>query len=598
MKKEKEYSDNYRQERKDRIAKQSKSSEKKSNSHQGAKKAAEKVVSVVIAVVVIVAILGASLNFFGVPQRALKAVTIDGKSYSMSELSCYYMQMYNNVANYASSYDSQYGSGYGKMLTGYDTSLSPAEQTTKDDDGNEITWDEYFLNEAIENMANVKRYYNAAVEAGVELSEEDKAEIEKSLDTYKSYIEGQNYSLSRYITLIYGKGVTTGLFKRILTEQQIASSYQEQLQDELKGAYTDADIDKVYQEDKSAYDVVSVRWFTIDVESETADTAAETASGEEESSDAERAPLAEELKAQEFIAKIKSQQNYNEETFKATVLEYADKDSEDYETYQNDAATLLQKVDKSSISSNVSEDAANWLYEQDDNGNYIRQAGDMNAFLNSKSTVVYIFYAVGTPFRDETVPASVRHILVQYPTEAAEDVSGEESTDTEETTVSAEVKSECESEAESILAQYKDYINENESGVADEEYFGELASKLSDDTGSQKNGGLISDLNNDGSYVANFEDWVFAEGEYAGETRTEGDTAIVETEYGYHIMYYVGGHEHPEWYETILDELVGDDWEKKQTEFDESFGEDAIVRKEWAAGRVKKSCVKMIDSRG
>ena len=594
-KNEKEYTDAYRQERKERIAKQAKSAEKKSNSHQSAKRVAEKIVSAVIAVVVIVALLGASLNFFGVPQRTLKAVTIDGKSYSMSELSCYYMMMYNNIASYASNYDSQYGAGYGKMLTGYDTSLSPADQTTKDDDGNEITWDEYFMQEAIENMANVKRYYNAALEAGVELTEEDEAEIQKSLDTIKSYTEGQNYSLSRYISLLYGKGVTTGLFKKILTEQQVVSVYQEQLQDELKGAYSDADVEKVYQKDKTAYDVVTLRWFTIDVES---DKTAETASGEEEASDVERAPIAEELKAQEFIEKVKSQQNYNEETFKATVLEYVGEDDENYETYKNNAATLLQKIEKSAITSNVSEDAAKWLYEQDDSGNYVRQAGDMNYFLNSEKSVVYIFYATGTPFQDDTIPASVRHILVQYPTETTEAVSGEEATDTEETTVSAEVKSECESEAESILAQYKDYINENESGVADEEYFGELASKLSDDTGSQKNGGLISDLHNDGSYVENFEDWVFAEGQFADETRTAGDTAIVETEYGYHVMYYVGGHEHPEWYETILDNLISEDWEEKQTEFDENFAEDAIVRKEWASGRVKKSCIKMIERRG
>ena len=428
----------------------------------------------------------------------------------------------------------------------------------------------------------------------MKLSEEDEAEVQEALDTIKSYTEGQNYSLSRYISLVYGKGVGTSLFKKVLTEQKVVSVYQEQLQDELKAGYSDADVDKVYQEDKTAYDVVSVRWFTIDVES---DTTAETASGED-SSDAASAPIAEELKAQEFIEKVKSQQNYNEETFKATVLEYVGEDDENYETYKKDAATLLQKVEKSAIKSNVSETAANWLYEQDDNGNYVRQAGDMNYFLNSDKSVVYIFYTTGAPFQDDTIPASVRHILVQYPTETTEAASGEEAAAAEETTVSAEVKSECESEAESILAQYKDYINENESGVADEEYFGELASKLSDDTGSKKNGGLISDLHNDGSYVENFEDWVFAEGQFADETRTAGDTAIVETEYGYHVMYYVGGHEHPEWYETILNDLISEDWEKKQTEFDEGFGEDAIVRKDWLAGRVRKSCVKMIDSRG
>lgn len=598
-KNEKDTLDTYRQERKERIAKQSKKAGKKSGSHEGARRVADKVFGIIVCVVVIVALLASSLNFFGVPQRVLKAVTIDGESYSMSELSCYYMQMYNNIYQYSYLYDSQYGSGLGAQLTGYDTSLPPNQQTTKDEDGNEITWDEYFLEEAIESMANVKRYCSAAVKAGVELSDEDKQEIQDTLDSIETGMRNNangNYSLSRYITLTYGKGVTTSLFKKILTEQKLVEVYQTYRQDELKSAYSDADVEKVYNEDKTEYDVVTVRWYTIDVTSETKKS--EPASGEEDTSDAAEnaAPIAEELQAQKFINDIKSQQNYNEETFKSVVLETEGEDSEDYKTYQDDNATLLQKISKSAISSNVSKDAADWLYEQDDDGNYVRQIGDMNYFLNSKGDVVYIFYATGTPFRDTTIPASVRHILVKFP-ETKEDVSAEDSTDTdatEDATISADVKAECESEAESILNSYKDYINENEEGKADEEYFGELASKLSDDTGSQSSGGLISDMQNNGSYVKNFEDWVFAEGDFEGESRTAGDTGIIETDYGYHVMYYVGGHEHPNWYETILNELISEDWKSEQTEFEESFGEDAIAKKEFLTDRVRKSCVKML----
>ena len=37
--------------------------------------------------------------------------------------------------------------------------------------------------------------------------------------------------------------------------------------------------------------------------------------------------------------------------------------------------------------------------------------------------------------------------------------------------------------------------------------------------------------------VTNFNDWCF------DESRQAGDTGIVETEYGYHVMYYVGDSE-------------------------------------------------------
>lgn len=589
-KNEKAALDAYRQERKERIAKQAKKAEKKSNSHNGAKEAVGKVVKAVIAVAVCVAILAASLNFFGVPQKLIKAVEIDGESYPMAELTLYYMQMYNNIYQTAYSYESNYGEGYGKMLTGYDTSLSPADQTTKDDDGNEITWDEYFLEEAIEYMATVKRYYKAALDAGIEMTDEAQAEIDTAIESFES--SSGNYSLSRFLTLYFGKGVTESLYRDALEEQQIVSLYQESRQDELKGNYNADSINKVYNEDKTAYDVVSFRWFTIDIESE-----AEVTSSVEAESVVTTSTFAEEADAKAFIEKVKSEKNYNEDTFKKVVLETVGKDSDDYESYQQDQATLIQKLSKESIETNVSEDAAKWLFETDANGNYIRQPGDMNYFVSEDKADVYILYATGIPYQDETVPASVRHILVKFPTAATtEAVSGEAATDAEETTVSADVKAECESEAVSILDDYNKYIEENVSGEADEEYFGELASKLSDDTGSQSTGGLIEGLQNDGQYVAAFEDWAFAEGEYAGEERKPGTTGIIESEYGYHIMYYVGNNENPVWYDTILDDLVAEDWEAEQTEFEKQFGEDAIERKEMVEGWVRKACVKTINT--
>ena len=585
-KNEKEALDTYRQERKERIAKQAKQNAKKSNAHNGAKAVFGKIAKCLVAAVVVVAILAGTLNFFGVPQRVIKAVEIDGKAYSMSELSVYYMQMFNNVYQTAYTYESNYGEGTGKMLTGYDIALSPAAQTTKDADGNEISWDEQFLTQAIEYMATVKRYYNAAIDAGIEMTDDAQSEIDTALESLST--NRGNYSVSGFLTLYFGKGVTEKLYRQVLVEQQVVALYQEARQDELKANYSQDDINAEYSKDKSAYDVVSFRWYTIDIKSD-----AETTStvGEDESV-VTSTSYAEEKDAEAFIEKVKSTKNYNEDTFKQAVLDRVDKDSEDYETYSQDISTLMQKIDKETIKANVSKDAANWLYETDDNGNYIRQPGDMNYYVSDDAKSVYIFYATGIPYQDETVPASVRHILVKFPetTTSAEAVTGEE-----ETGVSDKVKAECKSEAESILADYNNYIKENTSDKADEEYFGELASKLTDDTGSASAGGLIEGMENNGQYVASFEDWVFSEGDFASEERVPGSTGIIETEYGYHVMYYVGSNENPVWYETILDSLISEAWEAEQTEFEKQFGEDAIVRKSMIEGWVKKSSIKTIN---
>ena len=49
---------------------------------------------------------------------------------------------------------------------------------------------------------------------------------------------------------------------------------------------------------------------------------------------------------------------------------------------------------------------------------------------------------------------------------------------------------------------------------------------------AEENQGLYSDISADSSYVESFEAWAI------DPARTVGETGIVETEYGYHIMYF------------------------------------------------------------
>ncbi len=79
--------------------------------------------------------------------------------------------------------------------------------------------------------------------------------------------------------------------------------------------------------------------------------------------------------------------------------------------------------------------------------------------------------------------------------------------------------------AEALLEQWEQEGNEN--------YFAALAVEHTTDPGSQSTGGLYEDVY-PGQMVTNFNDWCF------DESRQVGDTGIVETEYGYHLMYFSG----------------------------------------------------------
>lgn len=108
---------------------------------------------------------------------------------------------------------------------------------------------------------------------------------------------------------------------------------------------------------------------------------------------------------------------------------------------------------------------------------------------------------------------NVRHILVEPEYE-------------EDGTIADESWEAAEEEAQRILDEWK-------AGDATEESFAELANTYSADSGSNTNGGLYDNVY-PGEMVETFNNWCFDEG------RQVGDTDIVKTDYGYHIMYFVG----------------------------------------------------------
>lgn len=113
----------------------------------------------------------------------------------------------------------------------------------------------------------------------------------------------------------------------------------------------------------------------------------------------------------------------------------------------------------------------------------------------------------------------VRHILIS-PEGGTEGESGYK-TYTEEEWVA------CKEKAEEIYDEWK-------SGEATEESFATLANEKSADGGSNTNGGLYTGITAETQFVEPFLNWSI------DESREVGDTDLVKTEHGYHIMYFSG----------------------------------------------------------
>ena len=82
-----------------------------------------------------------------------------------------------------------------------------------------------------------------------------------------------------------------------------------------------------------------------------------------------------------------------------------------------------------------------------------------------------------------------------------------------------------------------------------EEYFAALATDYTDDPGSAENGGLYEDFATN-AMVEEFSDWSF------DPERAAGDSGIVKTSYGYHIMYFVEQTETRAWFDTAKTDTI------------------------------------------
>ena len=123
---------------------------------------------------------------------------------------------------------------------------------------------------------------------------------------------------------------------------------------------------------------------------------------------------------------------------------------------------------------------------------------------------------------DNTEPmGNVRHLLVPF--------EGGTKNEAGVTVYSDEEKAAAKATADGYLETWK-------SGEATEESFIELVQQYSLDS-SAPNGGLFEDIHPESPYVPNFLNWSI------DPDRKAGDTEVIETEYGYHVMYYCGDDE-------------------------------------------------------
>ena len=530
-----------REERKARMEKTSQNQEKKKEKKENQSPTKKKLKIIIPIVVVVLALAIGLCFFFGVPQRTFKTVKIsNGTDISQAEYQYYYMQVYNNYMQtayqYEQYYSAYYGEGVGVMMTGFDYTKTPANQayTPSEEDkeaftkkyGENPTWADFIEETSVNACKEISLINKEAEKAGFKLSEDGKTEINEYIESLRKEAADNNYSLNAFLKENYGRGMNESLLRSILIKQQTYTEYLEQKQTDISDAITNDQITDAYNKNPNEYNNVSLRYFTISTTAAT-NTDETKYTDEELKEQTKKNNEANKVKADDFLSKA-TVSNFTELT-----AQYADKDKVSYYK-DNDTYSSLKDANASTLEQYFNEDAVKWAYAKD------RAVGDKTvvSITTDSGAVSYnILLITSLPTRDDTKqPVSVRHILFATEKTTTDD-------DGNQKTEKIRTLEEAKKLAEDTLAAWV-------KNGAKEDAFIELANTKSDDPGSSDNGGLYEDITKTSSYVKPFLDWCFADG------RKVGDYGIIETEYGYHIMYMSAISDTTSWQAEIKETLT------------------------------------------
>ncbi len=518
----------YREQRKARLAKAAK--KKKHGSR-------DKVVGIVLKVICILLVVGISLFWIGnnlltknldLPQRIISTATYGDEKLTVAEYNYYYMVLYNQAVSVSQQYDAQY-QGFGASY--FDTTKDPADQKYPGEDAPEgvETWADYFKHMAPERGFLVKTLYNKAMSeeaaaAGFKITEEQQEEIDTAINdtitTLEEYAAKNDHHIDRYISKVCGAGLNKEKYAELLERDSIAQLYLEWYQEKANDDIAVEEVNAYYEENRGDIDIATIRYFAVvySTDGKPVDESSSTVYTEEQAK----------ARIDEFASKIT-----DEASFKTLAVQYADKA---YKTaYKEDSATLVENIKKTTLSG-LSEEFGDWAFDAS------RKAGDTGVFQAPSQNAFYVAYIVSPAEKDTTCSeADVRHILVKAETEVVDDNG--KSTELSDEEVEANFAA-AKTEAEKLLAEWK-------AGEKTEDSFSKLATEKTDDAGSAESGGLYEGITAESNYVPEFLSWSLS-------MHKPGDTGIIKTSYGYHIMYYVGGDATPTWENEVRTALSAD----------------------------------------
>ncbi len=517
--------------------------EKQLNEQKESKKLKIQTIVFVVAVALVLAIGLASLavtayKTSGITERMTTALTIGEHKISAAELNYFYLDAINSTyQNWYNQYG-DYTATYLSMLYGLDLT-NPLNEQVYDKDNNK-SYADYFIDMAIEDAVSAYTLYDQAIAANHTMDEDSVASIDDAMKNLEAArVASGHANVREYLKSFYGNGATEKSFRKYMEIMGLGRSYEMEKYNGL--TYTADDLAAHNEEHFDDYSSFSYSTFYLKLD----DFLMCTAPKDDEDHEHSQEELDATKKAAEDAANaIVDAKPANEEEFNAAI-----KKIDKYADSETAKCTVNEDLLFTAI---PNEDIAAWLADS------ARKPGDMTIITNATETTDENGNTVSNPYGftivlfegrndNEMKLVNIRHILNSF-TGATTDDQGN----------TVYPQASIDKSKEIITNLEKNWL----SGPATEETFADLAKLNTTDGGSLENGGLYENVY-PGQMVPAFNEWCF------DETRQSGDHGIVETEYGFHLMYFVGhsdvtfrdfmienvlrNEEHEAWYADLID---------------------------------------------
>ena len=458
----------------------------------------------VVMILVVAIVLGSTgfnmYNNSGIPARSTVALTVDGHELSNAELNYYYIDAVNAFYNEQYEQYSTYTTLYVQLYTGLDMTKALNAQYYNENTGE--TWADYFLNDAIEYAEATYVLYAKAMEEGFELSEDEELYLNTALASTEAYAGYYGYdSLESYLKAYYGNGADVETYEHYYRVNAIADAYYTKYANDQ--VITQDDIDAYNAEHYDTYSTFSYSYYYVNANYFLPTDVAAADATEEQRNNAISAAKS----AAEFLT------NATDSTILNNLIA-------DMEINANSTTAKATKISNTGVGS-IGTLYVDWIT---DPARVANEATVVEYESESDSDEIvdgyYVVMFEGRKDFNEKM-RSIRHILVKFE-------GGTQETDESGNKVTVYSEAEKQTAYNAAKAVYDQWI----AGGATEQGFIDLVKDNSDDTGSTSNGGLYTNVY-EGQMVTAFNDWLF------DASRVEGDHAIIETELGYHLMYFV-----------------------------------------------------------